>query len=74
MKKELAELRSQNKKAKIFMYMVIHDLKHPTESLIDSVEQILSKFEDFQKQLKALDQMNNNRLGNSALSQSFNRS
>jgi light-regulated signal transduction histidine kinase (bacteriophytochrome) len=47
MQKEIAALRSQNKKAKIFMYMVIHDLKHPTESLINSVEQILTKFEDF---------------------------
>jgi hypothetical protein len=56
------------------MYMVIHDLKHPTESLINSVEQILKKFEDFQKQLKALSQMNNNQLGTSAQSQSFNRS
>lgn len=36
------------------MYMVIHDLKHPTESLINSVEQIILKFEDFKKQLKAL--------------------
>jgi chromosome segregation ATPase len=54
MKKELAELRSQSKKAKIFMYMVIHDLKHPTESLISTVEEVLSKFDDLREQLNAL--------------------
>ena len=47
MQRELSTLRSENKRAKIFIYMVIHDLKHPTESLISSVEQILGKFNDF---------------------------
>lgn len=36
------------------MYMVIHDLKHPTESLMSSVEQILKKFDDFKSELKIL--------------------
>ena len=55
MQRELITLRSQNKKAKIFMYMVIHDLKHPTESLMSSVENILSKFDDFENKLKFLE-------------------
>ena len=55
MQRELITLRSQNKKAKIFMYMVIHDLKHPTESLLSSVENILNKFDDFEKKLKFLE-------------------
>jgi hypothetical protein len=55
MQRELITLRSQNKKAKIFMYMVIHDLKHPTESLMSSVENILNKFDDFEKKLKFLE-------------------
>ena len=55
MEREVASLRSQNKKAKIFMYMVIHDLKHPTESLMSSVENILSKFDDFENKLKFLE-------------------
>ena len=54
LQREVEELRSQNNKGKIFLYMVIHDLKHPTESLIDSVEQIISRFAEFQHQLKAL--------------------
>lgn len=55
MQRELITLRSQNKKAKIFMYMVIHDLKHPTESLLSSFENILNKFDDFEKKLKFLE-------------------
>ncbi len=55
MQRELITLQSQNKKAKIFMYMVIHDLKHPTESLMSSVENILSKFDDFENKLKFLE-------------------
>jgi len=35
--------------------MVIHDLKHPTESLINSVENILSKFDYFEKKLKFIE-------------------
>jgi light-regulated signal transduction histidine kinase (bacteriophytochrome) len=52
MQAEIDNLRCQNKKAKIFMFMVIHDLKHPTESLISSVEQTLKKFEDFKLENK----------------------
>ena len=55
MQRELITLQSQNKKAKIFMYMVIHDLKHPTESLMSSIENILSKFDDFENKLKFLE-------------------
>ena len=47
MQRELSTLRSETKHAKIFIYMVIDDLKHATESLISSVEQILGKFYDF---------------------------
>ena len=55
MERELVSLHSQNKKCKVFMYMVIHDLKHPTESLMSSVENILSKFDDFENKLKFLE-------------------
>ena len=55
MQRELIALRSQNKKTKIFMYMVIHDLKHPTESLLSSVANILNKFDDLESKLKILE-------------------
>ena len=55
MQRELIALRSQNKKTKIFMYMVIHDLKHPTESLLSSVTNILNKFDDLESKLKILE-------------------
>jgi hypothetical protein len=35
--------------------MVIHDLKHPTESLMSSVQNILSKFDGFENKLKFLE-------------------
>jgi signal transduction histidine kinase len=54
MQRELADLQSKYRRAKIFMYMVIHDLKHPTESLISTVEEVLSKFDDLREQLNAL--------------------
>ena len=54
MKKEMADLQSKYRRAKIFLYMVIHDLKHPAESLISTVEHVLGKFDDLRRQLKDL--------------------
>jgi light-regulated signal transduction histidine kinase (bacteriophytochrome) len=34
---EMNELRKENKDTKILLYMIIHDLKHPTDSLVISV-------------------------------------
>ena len=34
MSSEISELRKENKDTKILLYMIIHDLKHPTESLV----------------------------------------
>lgn len=36
------------------MYMVIHDPKHPTESLISSVEKIRTKFTGVARRIKKL--------------------
>ena len=41
--KELNDLRKQNKDTKILLYMIIHDFKHPTESLISTVAAALTQ-------------------------------
>jgi hypothetical protein len=38
------------------MYMVIHDLKHPTESLISSFDKMLGKFDEIENKIKFLEQ------------------
>jgi hypothetical protein len=43
MKKKIEELTNQNKNTKIFLYMVIHDLKHPNEALIDNVNRVVQQ-------------------------------
>jgi hypothetical protein len=42
---------AQNATTKILLYMVIHDLKHPTESLIASLKQTLQSLRFTQTQL-----------------------
>lgn len=34
---QVNKLKSQLETNKIFTFMIVHDLKHPTESLIDSL-------------------------------------
>ena len=40
---EMNELRKENKDTKILLYMIIHDLKHPTDSLVISVANSLEQ-------------------------------
>jgi hypothetical protein len=37
------------------MYMVIHDLKHPTESLISSFDKMLAKFDEIENKIEFLE-------------------
>jgi len=39
------------------MYMVIHDLKHPTESLISSLNNMLAKFDTFENKIMYLEHL-----------------
>ncbi len=43
LKKKIDELTNLNANTKILMYMVIHDLKHPTESLIEYVKRVMQQ-------------------------------
>lgn len=49
LKKENMTLKCNNKKTKVFLYMVVHDLKHPTESIIAGVTQALKQIREFQQ-------------------------
>lgn len=40
MEKQIQQLTERNENTKLFTYMIIHDLKHPTEALVDSLKQI----------------------------------
>ena len=40
------------KSNKIFLYMIIHDLKHPTESVITQLEHLKEELTEGRKQLK----------------------
>jgi hypothetical protein len=51
MKKKIDALNSQNAGTKIFLYMVIHDLKHPAESLIANLEVTMRQLHFTQTQL-----------------------
>lgn len=46
LQRELKDMKQTQDKTKLFMYMVIHDLKHPTESLVNALETHLKEFED----------------------------
>lgn len=46
LQRELKDMKQTQDKTKLFMYMVIHDLKHPTESLVSALEAHLKEFED----------------------------
>ena len=43
LKKRIEELTNVHANTKILMYMVIHDLKHPTESLIENVNCVMQQ-------------------------------
>jgi hypothetical protein len=43
LQRKVVTLKNKNDSAKVFTYMVIHDLKHPTESLIESVKVIFNQ-------------------------------
>ena len=41
LKRQQEELQKENQSIKILLYMVIHDLKHPAESLIATLKQTM---------------------------------
>ena len=45
MKRKIDELTNSNNSIKIFLYMVIHDLKHPNEALIENVNRVMQKLQ-----------------------------
>lgn len=51
MKKKIEELTNKNASTKILLYMVIHDLKHPTEALIENVNRMTQLLHFTQTQL-----------------------
>lgn len=51
LKKKVEDLSNQNASTKILLYMVIHDLKHPTEALIENVARVMQLLHFTQTQL-----------------------
>lgn len=49
LEKENYDLRQRIKRDKRFLYMVIHDLKHPIDCQIGSLKQMMTFFEDYLK-------------------------
>jgi hypothetical protein len=43
LKKKIDELSNVHANTKILLYMVIHDLKHPTEALIEVMERVMQQ-------------------------------
>jgi len=52
-------LRTQIKTNKVFLYMVIHDLKHPTESMISQLESLFKQLERHVTIMEALTEQTN---------------
>lgn len=51
LKTHIKQLQNQIETSKIFTYMVIHDLKHPTESLIEQLTHVLDRLYDVESEL-----------------------
>jgi len=51
LRKELNISTGKLEKLKTFMFMVIHDLKHPTEAMINSVEEMLKRIDEMEFEL-----------------------
>jgi len=47
LKRKLEVEVMKNKRTRLFTYMIIHDIKHPTESLINSLNDILTRVKDY---------------------------
>jgi hypothetical protein len=45
LKSQVKQLTAANERNKIFTYMVVHDVKHPTESMIAQLQQQKIKLE-----------------------------
>jgi galactitol-specific phosphotransferase system IIB component len=46
LKRKLDDEVKKNKRTRMFTYMIIHDIKHPTESLINSLNEIVACVKD----------------------------
>ena len=51
MKRKIEELKKENASIKILLYMIIHDLKHPTDSLIVNLETCIQQLGEIQNEL-----------------------
>ena len=58
LQKKVVKLKNKTASAKVFTYMVIHDLKHPTESLIDSVKIVFNQLQITQNELAKVEKQN----------------
>lgn len=52
LKAEVKRLKAANERNKIFTYMVIHDVKHPTESMVAQLQQQKAKLETIKELYK----------------------
>lgn len=48
----------KNKRTRMFTYMIIHDIKHPTESLISSLNEFLTRVKDQVSNTEKLEKRN----------------
>lgn len=58
LKRKLEVEVMKNKRTRLFTYMIIHDIKHPTESLINSLNDILTRVKDYVIVMKKLQKSN----------------
>ena len=51
LQRAVAELKTKNKKAAMFLALVIRDLKYPAESLMTSIQRVNEKLKGFKSAL-----------------------
>lgn len=51
LQKAVAELQTKNKKAAVFLALIIRDLKYPAESLMTSIQRVTEKLKGFKSAL-----------------------
>ena len=59
LRKELNISTGKLEKLKTFMFMVIHDLKHPTEAMINAVEEMLKRIDEMEVELEKVKKLGN---------------
>ena len=51
---KISKLEAIKDNSKVFIYMVIHELKHPTEAVVDSLSNLTNEVQDMNKSLLML--------------------